>query len=142
MDFISKLPHMNAVWNSISAILLLTGLFFIKRKKIVQHKTCMLLAFTASMFFLAGYLTYHYYHGTTRFLGEGVIRGVYFSILISHTILAIVNLPLVLVTLFFALREKFDLHKKIARWTFPIWLYVSVTGVVVYFFLYHWFPHS
>lgn len=140
MDLIDKLPHLNAVWNTASAALLVTGFYFIKQKKVTPHKTCMLSAFAASLFFLAGYLTYHHYHGTTRFPGIGGIRTVYFSILISHTILAIVNLPMVLTTFYFALTGKFQRHKRLARWTFPVWLYVSVTGVLVYFFLYHWFP--
>jgi len=137
---IENLPHLNATLNATSALLLLTGFYFIKQKKVTAHKTCMLLALLTSTLFLAGYLTYHYYHGTTPFPGEGAIRTFYFSLLISHTFLAIVIVPMIGVTLYFALREKFQKHKRLARWTFPLWLYVSVTGVLVYFFLYHWYP--
>jgi putative membrane protein len=93
-----------------------------------------------STLFLISYLTYHYYHGDTRFLGQGIIRPIYFTILITHVILAIVIVPLVLITLFRALRLDFIRHRRIARWTFPLWLYVSVTGVIVYLMLYHFYP--
>lgn len=139
---IENLPHLNATLNATSALLLLTGFYFIKQKKVTAHKTCMLLALLASALFLAGYLTYHYYHGATRFPGEGSIRTVYFSLLISHTLLAMLIVPMIGGTLYFALREKFHKHKRLARWTFPLWLYVSVTGVLVYFFLYHWYPQT
>ena len=96
----------------------------------------MLSAFATSTLFLACYLTYHFHHGTTRFEGQGAVRGIYFSILGSHTLLAVLIVPLVLTTLYRAWRQRFDLHRRIARWTLPLWLYVSVTGVVVYWMLY------
>lgn len=135
MDY-SKLPALNAFLNSASAILLLTGYILIRRRAITAHKIAMLAAFLTSMAFLTSYLIYHYHHHSTPFWGKGTLRLIYFVILISHTILAIVNLPLVLRTLFLGLSGKFDKHMKIARITFPIWLYVSVTGVVVYWMLY------
>lgn len=100
----------------------------------------MLLALSASALFLVGYLTYHSIHGTTRFTEQGFVRTLYFTILISHTFLAVVIVPLVARVLWFAYKQTFEKHKRLARWTFPIWLYVSVTGVLVYFFLYHWYP--
>lgn len=140
MISLNHLPTLNATLNALSAVLLGTGYFFIRRKNISAHKRCMLSALTCSALFLAGYLTYHAYHGTTRFPGQGWARPVYFSILISHTFLAAAIVPLVAVTLYRALRGRFDRHKKIARWTLPLWFYVSLTGVLIYFFLYGWFP--
>jgi uncharacterized membrane protein YozB (DUF420 family) len=102
----------------------------------------MLGAVASSLLFLVGYLTYHAQAGTTRFQGTGLIRPIYFAVLISHTILAAAIVPLVIITLSRALRGKFSAHKKIARFTLPIWLYVSVTGVLVYFALYHWFAKA
>ncbi len=136
----SDLPALNAVLNSISAILLLTGYRFIRRRNRNAHRNCMIAAFATSTLFLISYLTYHYLHGSTTFQGQGIVRVVYFSILFTHTILAAVIVPMVFVTLSRALREKFDRHRKIARWTLPLWLYVSVTGVVVYLMLYHLYP--
>jgi len=117
-------------------MLLVTGFSFILRGKVLQHKICMLSAFVCSAVFLGFYVYFHLHAGIIRFGGQGWIRPIYFAILISHTILAIVDLPLVLITLTFALRNQFQKHRAIARWTFPIWLYVSVTGVVVYWLLY------
>ncbi|MBI5396800.1 MAG: DUF420 domain-containing protein [Verrucomicrobia bacterium] len=134
---LNDLPAVNAVLNSLSAVLLCTGYGFIRRKNIVAHRACMASAFGTSVLFLIGYLTYHYHHGATRFAGQGIIRPIYFAVLISHTILAVVIVPLVLVTLTRALRGRFEAHRRIARWTLPVWLYVSVTGVVVYLMLYH-----
>lgn len=133
---LSSIPPLNAALNGASAILLVVGFSFILRGKILQHKICMLSAFVCSAVFLAFYVYFHLHAGIIRFGGQGWIRPVYFTILISHTILAIVDLPLVLITLTFALRSRFAKHRAIARWTFPIWLYVSVTGVVVYWLLY------
>lgn len=99
-------------------------------------------ALGVSVIFLACYLTYHALHGSTRFLGEGWARPVYFTILISHTILAAVIVPLILITLRYAIRRDLEKHKRLARITFPLWFYVSVTGVLIYFFLYQWFPHN
>ncbi len=137
MLFLSKLAAVDAALNAISAVLLALGYFFIRRKNIAAHRACMVSAFATSTLFLICYLTYHAYHGVTRFRGQGIVRGVYFSILGTHTLLAVVIVPLVLVTLYRAWRERFDLHKRIARWTLPLWLYVSITGVVVYWMLYH-----
>jgi len=137
MISLSDLPTIDAALNAASAVLLTLGYFFIRKKNILAHKACMLSAFATSTLFLACYLTYHYFHGTTRFAGRGVVRWFYFSLLGSHTLLAAAIVPLVLVTLHRAWRERFDLHKRIARWTLPLWLYVSVTGVIVYWTLYH-----
>jgi len=133
---LSDLPAVNATLNSASALLLAAGYFFIRRGKIAAHRRCMVAALTTSALFLTSYLIYHYNVGSVPFPGRGWIRGVYFSILITHTILAAVIVPLVLVTLTRALREDFVRHRRIARWTLPLWFYVSVTGVVVYVMLY------
>lgn len=133
---ISSLPKVNAVLNAISAVFLVSGYIFIRRRNIAAHKRCMLTAFVASTIFLVSYLTYHYQAGMKRFTGQGPVRPVYLSILFSHTVLAVVIVPLVLITLSRALRGAFDRHVAIARRTLPIWLYVSVTGVVVYWMLY------
>ena len=133
---VSQLPSVNAALNSLSAILLVGGYLFIKSRNIKAHKACMLSAFASSILFLASYLIYHYQVGSVPFKGQGGIRLVYFTILLTHTILATTVVPLALVTLFRAFKERFDAHRRIARWTFPIWLYVSVTGVIVYWMLY------
>jgi uncharacterized membrane protein YozB (DUF420 family) len=138
-------PAINATLNGASALLLLTGRRLIAQRKIQQHRAVMISAVITSSLFLVCYLTYHallqiYAHGAiTRFQGTGISRPIYFSILLSHTILAVVTVPLVLITLNRGLKARFDKHRAIARWTFPIWLYVSVTGVVIYFMLYQWF---
>lgn len=139
---LENLPTLNALLNSTSAVLLLIGYGFIRRKQIAAHRACMLSALVTSVLFLISYLTYHVQVGTTKFLGEGIIRPVYFTLLTSHTLLAIVIVPMALITLSRALRGRFDRHRRIARWTFPVWLYVSITGVLIYFMLYHWFPHE
>jgi uncharacterized membrane protein YozB (DUF420 family) len=135
---ISQLPALNAILNSVSAILLITAYFFIRQKNIKAHRTSMISAFVTSTLFLTSYLIYHFSKelGPTRFQGEGIVRPVYFFILITHTALAIVIVPMVFATFSRALKKRFDLHRKIARWTLPIWLYVSVTGVIVYLMLY------
>lgn len=133
---------LNATLNAISAILLTAGFIFIVRGKIRAHRACMLSAFGTSAAFLISYVIYHIRVGNVRFLGQGWIRPVYFTLLISHVFLAIVILPLAIITLTRALREQFDRHRRIARWTLPLWLYVSVTGVIVYVMLYHLYPHS
>jgi len=133
---------LNASLNGISAILLTAGFYFIVNGKIRQHRACMLTAFGVSSAFLISYVIYHIRVGNVRFLGEGWIRPVYFTLLISHVFLAIVILPLAIITLSRALHDKFPAHKRIARWTLPLWLYVSVTGVIVYVMLYHLYPHS
>jgi putative membrane protein len=133
---VSDLPAVNAGLNSLSTILLVAGYGNIRRHNIPAHRLCMLLAFATSTLFLISYLTYHYHVGSVPFTGQGWIRPVYFTILITHVTLAATILPLALVTLYRAWRERFDRHRRIARWTLPIWLYVSVTGVVVYVMLY------
>ena len=133
---LSSLPTLNAILNSISGLFLVTGYLMIRQRRIRAHRACMLGAFTTSTLFLISYLTYHANVGSVAFTGRGAIRVVYFTILISHIVLAGLILPLALVTLVQALRERFDRHARIARWTLPIWLYVSVTGVVVYLMLY------
>ena len=136
----SQLPDLNAALNSLSAVFLLAGYRFIRLKNQQAHRRCMLAAFSCSMLFLVSYLVYHYQVGSVPFKGQGWIRPVYFTILITHTILATAVVPLVLITLSRALRERFDAHRSIARWTFPIWIYVSVTGVIVYGMLYWLVP--
>ncbi|MBI3799909.1 MAG: DUF420 domain-containing protein [Deltaproteobacteria bacterium] len=141
MLHIAYLPTLNALLNATSAVLLVIGYRFIRQRNIRAHRACMLAAFTVSIFFLLSYLTYHYHAGTTRFPGQGWVRFAYFTILISHTVLAALVPFLALITLLRALKEQFPRHRAIARWTLPIWLYVSVTGVVVYLMLYHLYPH-
>jgi putative membrane protein len=131
------LPHLNVVLNSINVLLLITGYVQIKKRHIKRHKRIMLGAFTASALFLVSYLVYHYTAGATKFTGEGWIRPVYFGILISHTILAILVLPPILLMLYRALRQEFLRHARLARWVFPVWLYVSATGIIIYALLYH-----
>jgi len=132
----SQLPTLNAALNTLSAVFLCAGFLFIRAKNIRAHRACMLSAFGCSIVFLASYLIYHYQVGSVPYKGQGWIRGVYFAILLTHTILAVAVVPLVSITLIRALRERFAAHRRIARWTFPIWLYVSVTGVIVYMMLY------
>ena len=133
---ITALPTVNAGLNAISAAFLVVGYTFIRRKKIPAHRACMLAAFGCSVLFLVSYLYYHSQVGSMRFQGTGTIRTVYLTILASHSILAAAVPFLAIITLVRALRQKFDRHRAIARWTLPIWLYVSVTGVVVYWMLY------
>ena len=136
MISVSQLPTVNAALNSLSAIFLITGYLFIKSKRIGAHRACMLSAFASSTLFLICYLVYHYQVGSVPFKGQGWIRILYFAILLTHTILAAAIVPLALVTLRRALKQNFTAHRRIARWTFPIWLYVSITGVIVYAMLY------
>ena len=135
-DYISYLPHLNACLNGTSAVLLFSGYSFIRSGNVAAHRTCQVSALVTSILFLASYLTYHYHHGTTRFQGTGLARPIYFTILISHTILAIVIVPLIAITFYRALRQDFARHRRIARITLPLWLYVSITGVIVYLMLY------
>ena len=131
------LPHVNASLNGLGALLLVAGFLFIRRQNIAAHRFCMVAAFVLSILFLVSYLTYHYQVGSVRFQGTGAIRTFYLAILASHSLLAAIVPFLAVITLWRALRERFDRHVKIARWTLPIWLYVSVTGVMVYWMLYH-----
>ena len=136
--WVSYLPVLNAFLNALTATLLISGYVAIKWNDINLHKYLMLAATTASACFLISYITYHHYHGDTKFLGTGVIRPIYFSILISHILLSMVQVPLILTTLYLAFMKNYVRHKKIARITFPIWLYVSVTGVLIFIIL-RWF---
>jgi uncharacterized membrane protein YozB (DUF420 family) len=141
-DFISYLPHLNACLNGTSAILLFSGYSFIRARNVAAHRVCQIAALVVSLLFLASYLTYHYHHGSTRFLGTGLVRPFYFTVLLSHTILAIVIVPLVSLTFYRAFRGDFQRHRRIARITLPLWLYVSITGVIVYLMLYQIYPHG
>jgi len=140
IDFYSVLPHLNACLNASTFVLLTTGFFFIRRKRIIAHRNCQLAALSASVLFLISYIVYHAHHGVTRFAGQGIARPVYFTILGTHTFLAAVIIPFVFVTVSRAKRRDFERHKAIARWTLPLWLYVSITGVIVYLMLYHLYP--
>jgi len=131
------LPHVNATLNGAAAVLLMAGFFFIRQRRITAHRACMVGALLLSILFLISYLTYHYQVGSVRFQGTGALRVFYLSVLASHSLLAAIVPILALVTVWRALKERFDRHARIARWTLPIWLYVSVTGVVVYWMLYH-----
>ena len=135
---ISDLPTVNASLNAIAGVFLSAGYVFIRRRQITRHRACMLAAFTTSALFLISYLVYHANIGSKPFEGQGTIRPIYFTILFTHVLLAAAVLPLAIVTLRRALRGQFAAHRRLARWTFPIWLYVSVTGVIVYVMLYHW----
>lgn len=130
-------PALNAALNACSAVLIGTGYALIRRRRILAHKTCMVTAVVVSTAFLVSYVIYHARVGSVPFRGQGWIRPVYFTLLASHTLLAAVIVPLVLITLRRALRAQFDRHQRIARWTLPLWFYVSVTGVIIYFLLYH-----
>jgi putative membrane protein len=136
----SDLPAINAGLNGASAVLLISGFIFIRRKQQASHAKCMIGAVICSILFLISYITYHSRAGTTRFLHPEWFRPIYLTLLISHMILAVAIVPLVIITLSRALRERFDRHKLIARWTWPIWIYVSVTGVIVYLLLYRIYP--
>jgi uncharacterized membrane protein YozB (DUF420 family) len=139
---VMMLPALNATLNSIAGVLLLIGFYFIRQKNWKAHRAMMISAFVVSTIFLASYVTYHYMRGgvSTPFGGTGAIRPIYFGMLISHVLLAAVTPVLAIISINRGLGRRFDKHRKIARWTFPIWLYVSVTGVLVYFMLYQWFP--
>jgi len=134
-DWVSALPTAIAAFNSLAAICLVFGYINIRRRNRAIHQRFMLSATAFSALFLISYVTYHFFRTDTHFPGQGIVRPVYFSILISHITLSVIALPLILASLWYALRGRFNFHRRIARWTFPVWLYVSVTGVVVYFFL-------
>lgn len=137
---VSALPLVNAWLNGTSALLLAAGYWFIRQRKVTAHKTCMVTAFSVSSCFLVSYVIYHVHAGSKPFGGHGWIRGVYYPLLISHLILAALIVPLALTTLYRAWRGQFARHRRIARWTLPVWLYVSVTGVLIYWMLYHLGP--
>jgi uncharacterized membrane protein YozB (DUF420 family) len=133
---VHDLPGVNAALNATSAVLLSIGWWLIRRGRVQQHKRVMIAAFSVSVAFLVSYLAYHAQVGSVRFTKEGPIRILYFSILLTHTVLAAVIVPLVLISLSRGLAGKYARHRAIARWTMPLWLYVSVTGVIVYLMLY------
>lgn len=139
---IADLPLINACLNGASAVLLTVGFIQIKRGRQIAHRNCMIAAFATSTLFLACYLYYHYHAKTTRFLEPQWFRPIYLGILLTHTILAIAVVPMVFMSFSRALKEKYELHKKVARWTWPIWMYVSITGVVIYLILYQIFPQA
>ncbi len=140
MISVADLPTVNATLNGTSALLLSAGYLAIRGRRVALHRALMLSALVVSILFLISYLYYHSQVGTTRFTGQGWVRPLYFTILLSHTVLAMAIVPLAIVTLYRALRADFVRHKRIARWTLPIWIYVSVTGILVYVMLYHLFP--
>ena len=146
MEFLKVIPHLNALLNASSGFCLIFGFYFIRSRMIGRHRLAMLSACSLSAFFLICYVAHHsvrtYYFGLgpTKFTGEGIVRPIYFTILTTHTILATIVAPFVLLTLIRALKGKFEMHKKLARIVFPIWLYVSITGVIVYLMLYQLFP--
>ena len=135
------LPASNAIFNGLAGVFLAFGYYFIKRGHKTAHRNCMIAAVCSSALFLTGYLIYHFtVKGITRFLEPAWFRPIYLTLLCTHLVLAILILPLILITLTFATKGRFELHKKIARWTWPMWMYVSVTGVLIYWLLYHKFP--
>lgn len=148
MELLPIFPHLNALLNGTSALFLVTGFYFIRTKKISAHRFCMLTASSLSAIFLLSYLTHHalrtYYFGLgpTRFEGQGIARPIYFTVLLSHTILAAIVGPFVIITLWRGLKGNYERHKRLARYVFPVWLYVAITGVVVYLMLYQLFPSS
>ncbi len=147
MDWLNIFPHVNAALNATSCILLLIGFYFIMRRNVAKHRACMISASTVSALFLVCYVIHHvirtnvYGLGPTKFTGEGLARPVYFTILTSHTILATLVAPFVIATLWRGLKGNYEKHKRLARYVYPVWLYVSVTGVVVYAMLYHLYPN-
>lgn len=136
---LESFPMVNAILNGTSASLLVAGWLMVKKRRINGHIACMVGALCTSALFLACYLFYHYHHGSTKFAGEGWSRPLYFSILLSHTVLAVAMVPMIAVTVFHAVRKQYQRHLRIARWTLPIWIYVSITGVVIYLMLYQIF---
>ena len=137
---VTDLPAVNATLNAISAVLLVIGYGLIRQRKVAQHRLAMISAFAVSTLFLIGYVVYHWNVGSKPFTAQGPIRTVYFFILITHIVLAAFVPPMALITLIRGLRARYDKHAKLARWTLPIWLYVSVTGVLVYVMLYQLYP--
>lgn len=138
----SDLPAVNACLNGLSTTFLTAGYVFIRRQNKVAHRNCMIAALITSTLFLTSYLIYHANAGRTVFPVDHWFRPYYLALLLTHTVLAVVIVPLVLITATRALRERFDAHKRIARWTWPLWMYVSVTGVVIYLLLYQIFPQK
>lgn len=147
MQLLEIFPHLNAILNALSGVLLICGFYFIKRKEIPKHRACMMSAVVMSSIFLISYLvhhsirTYSFGLGPTKFTGEGIIRPIYFTILGTHTVLAALVAPAVIFIFIKALKGQFEIHKKFARVVFPVWLYVSATGVMVYLILYQFYPN-
>lgn len=148
MELLHIFPHLNAILNTTSFCFLVIGFYFIRNRQVAKHRACMLAAATVSALFLASYLAHHairtYYFGLgpSKFKGQGVVRPIYFTILTSHTILAALVTPFILLTLWRGLKGQYEKHKKIARLVFPVWAYVSLTGVIVYLLLYQFFPNG
>lgn len=142
MITLQDLPAVNALLNSCSTLLLIAGWIFIKKGNQAAHRNCMVGALATSALFLASYLTYHFYAGRTVFRDPAWFRPAYLAILLTHTILAVVIVPMIFAAVNHAVRGRFEAHRRIARWTWPLWLYVSVTGVLIYFLLYVWFPQQ
>ena len=139
MDFISILPHIIAGLNLSSAILVSAAYYQIRDKNEMLHKAFMIIALILSLLFLICYITYHLNVGNIKFAGEGIVRPIYFSILIAHILVASIVLPMILVTVNYAIRKQFDKHRRIARWTLPLWVFVSVTGFIVYLMAFHFY---
>lgn len=137
---LTDLPAVNACLNTLSTIFLSAGYFFIRRKRPIAHRNCMVSAFATSTLFLILYLVYHYNAGRTVFREPQWFRPIYLTILLTHTVLAVAIVPMILMTLHRAIKQRFELHKRIARWTWPLWMYVSVTGVIIYLLLYQIYP--
>lgn len=138
----SDLPAVNATLNGLAAVCLTAGFVFIRRGNRVAHRQCMLAAILLSVLFLICYITYHLKAGRTVFQNPAWFRPIYLTLLLTHTVLAVTIVPMIIITATRALRERFDAHKKIARWTWPLWMYVSVTGVIIYLLLYQIFPQK
>ena len=136
---VADLPALNATLNAVSATLLILGYFFIRRREINRHKVAMFSACVTSTLFLVSYLVYHYHVGSKPFPGQGWVRTFYYTVLISHVILAAAILPMAIVTVTLAWKERFQAHRRLARWTLPLWLYVSLTGIVVYLMIYQFY---
>jgi putative membrane protein len=134
---ISDLSTVNAILNGLSAIFLILGFIFIKRRNVQFHRASILTAFTLSVLFFISYLFYHHHAGSVPYAHHDWTRPLYFTILISHIILAVVMIPLILMSLWYALKERFEQHKRLVKWTWPIWIYVSLSGLIIYLMLYH-----
>jgi uncharacterized membrane protein YozB (DUF420 family) len=140
MTIIEILPHLQATLNLTAVSLMTIGYYYIRKQNKAAHRACMIAALVVSTLFLVAYIYYHFHVGNVKFAGQGIIRPIYFSILASHILLAALIVPLILVTLRYAFGEKFIKHRRIARWTLPLWLYVSITGIIVYLLAFHFYP--
>jgi len=140
MTIIDILPHIQATLNLTAVSLMMVGYYYIRKQNKAAHRACMIAALVVSTLFLVAYLYYHFEVGNVKFAGQGIIRPIYFSILASHILLAALIVPLILVTVSYAFREQFTKHRRIARWTLPLWIYVSITGIIVYLLAFHLYP--